>query len=186
MSSQLVPGSLRDVANGSKKSLAQVFTNIDALVLIDISGSMDLHDAPNGNTRWGAAVEQLTRLQREMPGRVGVIAWHSFPAFCPGGLPGEPDGDTNLTAALQFAKPADGLGIKLIVISDGEPNDEASALDLARQFKTHLDTIYVGPENGPGRDFLRRLASASGGQFSNNTTAGLAQLAPTIQRLIAA
>ena len=72
---------------------------------------------------------------------------------------------TNLAAALRFAKLADVPGISIIVISDGEPDNETEALGLAKTFKNCISTIYVGPEERPtGRDFLTRLAKTTGGR----------------------
>ena len=51
------------------------------------------------------------------------------------------------------------------VISDGEPDDERGALKVAAQYTNVINGIYVGPEDRPtGRDFLKKLAEASGGQ----------------------
>lgn len=183
---QLVRGSLSDIALQSRSSIAQAFAGADALVLLDCSGSMNEADCPNHRQRCDVARDQLIRLQQSLPGKIALICWNDYPKFCPNGLPVLPMGSTDLVAALGFAKPADGCGQRIIIISDGEPNEEDRALKLARTFKTKLDTIYVGAEDGAGRDFLRRLAEASGGTFQANNVEGLAQLAPTIQKLITA
>jgi uncharacterized protein with von Willebrand factor type A (vWA) domain len=183
---QLVRGSLKDISIQSRTSIAQAFAGAEAMVLLDCSGSMIVDDCPGQRKRCDVARNELIKLQQAMPGKIALVSWNDHPSFCPSGLPASPMGGTDLVAALSFAKRADGCGIKLIVISDGEPDDEHAALRLARQFKTKLDTIYVGPESGEGRDFLRRLAEASGGTFTSNNVAGLAQLAPTITKLITA
>lgn len=186
MTNQLVYGSLRDVATREHKSIAETFLSVDALILIDTSLSMDDHDCPGGRRRYDVACEQLIRLQREIPGKVGVISWNSSARFCPGGLPVAPDGSTDLAEALKFAKPADGCGIRLILISDGEPNNETSALDAARAFTSPIETIYIGPEHGLGRDFLRRLAEATGGKAVSQSVKDIANLSTTVKGLLAA
>jgi len=183
---QLVRGSLSDIARNNNTSIAQAFMNATAIILVDVSGSMDLPDCPGNRKRYDLACEQLIRLQRDLSGQVAVIAWDNTARFCPGGIPSQPGGSTDLANALKFVYPADGTGVRLIVISDGVPDDQQAALAEAQKFTTKLDCVFVGPENGPGRDFLKRLAAASGGTFADQTVAHLPELAATIQKLIAA
>lgn len=186
MSNQLVYGSLKDIANRSGKGIAHSFLNVDALVMVDTSGSMDDQDCAGERRRYDVACEQLIRLQREIPGRVGVISWNSDARFCPGGIPTSPEGGTDMAGVLRFVQPADGTGIKMILISDGEPNHEQSALDVAKTFTSQIQTIYIGPENGSGRDFLRRLAEATGGQSVSQSVQDLGNLSKTVKGLLAA
>lgn len=184
MSNALVYGSLQDISNRSGKPIAETFLSVDALVMVDTSGSMTMHDCQNGQRRYDLACEQLTRLQRELPGKVGVISWSSSVEFNAGGVPVFLQTGTDLAGVLKFVKPADGTSIKLILISDGEPDDENEALRLAKQFKSKIDTIYCGPEAGYGRDFLRRLAEATGGQSVSQSINQLGQLSQTVQGLL--
>lgn len=188
MSTQLVYGSLKDIADRSGKSVAETFLSVDALVMVDTSGSMMMNDCQGGRTRYDLACEQLIRLQRELPGKVGIIAWNDFARFCPGGVPTTPCGGTDLAGALRFVRPADGTSIKLILISDGEPDNgsQQACLDLARKFKSKIQTIYIGPEDGPGRDFLRRLAEATGGQSVSQSVKDIANLKQTMTKLLTA
>jgi Mg-chelatase subunit ChlD len=183
---KLVYGSLRDVAQRSGKPVAETFLSVDALVMVDTSGSMDSADCENNRTRYDLACEQLIRLQREIPGKVGVISWSSSVQFNAGGVPHYFGGGTDLAGVLQFVKPADGTTIKLILISDGEPDDEDKALNLARKFKSKIQTIYIGPEAGRGRDFLKRLAEATGGQSVSQSVKDIANLKQTVTKLLTA
>ena len=147
---------------------------------------MNASDCPGQRRRYDVACEQLIRLQKELPGKVGVISWSCTVSFCPGGVPTFLRGGTDLVGALKFIKPADGTTIKLILISDGEPDygSEQKALDIASQFKSKIETIYIGPEGGPGRDFLRRLAEATGGKSVNQDLSQLGQLSQTMRGLL--
>jgi len=161
----IVPGSLQAIAQQQGVSLAESFVQAAAVVIVDVSGSMAAQDAPGGKSRYVAMLDELAALQASLPGKIAVVAFSDAPVFVPGGQPPFLGGTTNLTAALRFVKVADVPGMRFIVISDGEPNNEAEALDAARQFRNRIDTIFVGPEARPlGRDFLARLAAASGGQ----------------------
>lgn len=186
MSTQLVYGSLQDISQRAGRPVAETFLSVDALVAVDTSGSMNMADCQDGRRRYDVACEQLIRLQKELPGKVGVISWSSSVQFNPGGVPYYLGCGTDLAGVLKFVKPADGTSIKLILISDGEPDDESEALRLAKQFKSKISTIYVGPESGPGRDFLRRLAEATGGQAVSQSVNDIANLKQTVAKLLTA
>jgi len=187
-STQLVYGSLQDIAQRSGRPIAETFLSVDALVMVDTSGSMDMHDCQGNRSRYDLACEQLIRLQRDLPGKVGVISWSSHAIFDSGGIPTFLQGGTDLAGVLKFVKPADGTSIKLILISDGEPDygSQQACLDLAKQFKSHVQTIYIGPEDGSGRDFLRRLAEATGGQAVSQPVKDIVNLKQTVAKLLTA
>lgn len=164
MNQALVPGSLGAIAKQNNQSLAETFLSVDALVLVDTSGSMDSHDAAGGRQRYAVACDELKHLQATLPGKIGVVAFSDTAVFCPGGIPTFLCAGTNLAGALRFVQAADDTGIRFIVISDGSPDSPSEALEVARKFKSKIDVIYVGPEAGPGSKFLAELAAAAGGQ----------------------
>ena len=171
MSKALVKGSLSDTANG--RTLAESFLSADAILIVDMSGSMACHDAPGGLARWDAAENELTRLQRENPGKLAVIAFSGTVEFCPTGIPPHLGGGTDMAAALRFVKPADGTGVKFILISDGEPDDKMAVLNVAHSFESKIDTVYIGPEGGRGVSFLAQLAKEAGGMAATSTAPGM-------------
>ena len=179
----IVKGSLTDIAATQRQSLAQTFVSAEVVILVDTSGSMGTYDSRGGRTRYDVACEELTALQGNLPGKLAVLSFSDNTLFCPDGKPFNQNGSTDLARALKFAKVADVPGIRFIVISDGEPNDANAALKEAARYHNRIDVIYVGPETMPaGRDFLTRLATASGGQAM---TADRAQnLLATTQRLL--
>jgi len=163
----MVKGSLSQIAKESGKTLAESWISVDAVILVDISLSMSDRDARGGKSRHEVAQEELTNLQKTLPGKIAIIAFSQDFTFVPGGLLPPPQDVTDLAGALKYTHIADAIpGMKFIVISDGEPNDEAEALKEAKRYKNIIDTIYVGPESGrAGREFLQKLAKASGGEF---------------------
>ena len=163
----LVKGSLSQIAKETGRTLAESWLGVDAVILVDISLSMSDCDARNGMTRHEVAQEELIDLQKRVPGKVAIIAFSNDCEFLPNGYLPRPRETTNLTGALEYVRVADAIpDMHFIVISDGEPNDESSALSEARKFRNKIDTIYVGPESGrAGREFLQKLAKASGGEF---------------------
>lgn len=186
MANEMVQGSLGAVARKNNQSLAASFMSVKCLVMVDVSASMNSHDAGNGQSRYDAAIDQLKRLQNANAGEIAVCSFSNKAEFCPSGVPVFQSGMTDLVAALNMMKMADGCGIKLVLISDGEPNDEDAALKLAGKFTSKIDTIFVGDETGAGRDFLRRLSAATGGVSIVNQTGQLNLLSENITRLIGA
>lgn len=158
-----VPGSLASQAATTGQSLAQTFINADVIILVDTSGSMAGTDMTD-KSRYDRACDELAKLQASLPGKIAVLSFGDFTLFCPSGIPTKPVGMTDLTGALQFAKVADVADMQFIVISDGEPNDEDSALRVASTYQNKIDTIFIGREGDSGQRFLARLAKASGGK----------------------
>lgn len=162
----IVTGSMADVAARQNQSLAQTFVNAECVVIVDTSGSMGSCDSRGGKSRYTIACEELAALQGSKPGRIAVLSFSNYTIFCPDGKPLDQQGGTDLTGALEFAKVADVPGIQFIVISDGEPDNKKTALKVAKEYKSKIDVIFVGPETQPaGRIFLQELAAASGGEL---------------------
>lgn len=186
-STELVYGSLGYLAAQGGKTIAESFAfDVVAIIMLDISASMDSADCMNGQRRYDAACDELRRLQRELPGKLAVIEWSSGHAFMAGGLPSAPSGMTNMAGVLAYVHRADNCGIKLILISDGDPDSEEAALNEARRFTGKIDTIYIGPEGGKGADFLRRLAALTGGTAKTRDARGIAGLSKEIKGLLTA
>lgn len=184
MSHAITKGSLSALAQQSGASLAETFLNADAVLLVDMSGSMAAHDAPPSKrlefgvhsamrSRYDAAEEELKRLQEQLPGKVAVIAFSSWPQFEPGGVPTRLGGGTDMAKALEFVLPVDGTGVRIILISDGQPDSERETLAIARKFETQIDCVFIGPEGGSGQEFLKRLAAETGGRAFKSNSPGL-------------
>ena len=167
MNTAIVTGSLQDIAAQSGQSIAVSFLSVDVVILVDVSGSMNAHDAPGGKSRYQAAVDELRKVQESNPGKIAIISFSSSAQLCPSGIPLFQGATTDLAGALRFAKMADVGGIRFIVISDGLPDSEKEALSVAATFSGEIHTIYVGPEDDykGGRAFLQRLATANKGTF---------------------
>lgn len=164
--SSIIPGSLKALADKQNISLAESFINADAIVIVDTSGSMADQDLADGKTRYERACDELAALQNNLPGKIAVLSFSNSTVFCPSGVPFRFGGGTDLAGALRFAKVADVDGMRFIVISDGQPDDETATLNVARTYKNRIDVVYVGSEISPtGRIFLDKLASISGGRI---------------------
>lgn len=70
-------------------------------------------------------------------------------------------GGTDLTAAIQhifYAKEN-----RVLLISDGEPNDATSALAIAKSTGKQFDVLFIGSE-AAGKQFMETLAAETGGK----------------------
>ncbi len=165
MNTAIIPGSLGALAKQKGESIAETFVNADLIVIVDTSGSMASSDSRGGKSRYDVACEELAQLQNAHPGKIAVLSFADSTIFCPSGVPTYFGSGTDMAGALHFAKIADVSGMQFILISDGEPNDEQKTLAVAKTYRNKISTIYVGPEEHPtGRDFLQRLAAATGGK----------------------
>jgi Mg-chelatase subunit ChlD len=179
---QLVPGSLAAMAAKNNVSLAQTWLSVDAVILVDISGSMDSPDC-GGERRIKVAQRELEKLQKSLPGKLAIIQFSSDVAFNPTGFLAGTESTTDLAKALNFARQADKIpDMRFIVISDGQPDDEREALAAARMYKNKIDVIYIGPEGGAGGKFLAKLAAQAGGQ--SITKSELPKLADNVMKLL--
>lgn len=152
-----------------------------SLAICDVSASMSERDAPHGQRRLDALNEILRLLQAENP-TLRLIAFSDAPRYAAIPLPA-PGGSTALHLALDFAVPI-APGSSVALISDGEPDDEAAALSAARRFPVAVNVFYCGSENGPGADFLRRLAALTGGQYQT-TVLDARQALPALRSVLA-
>ena len=182
----IVAGSLGAVSKKNNSSIAMGFMGVKVLVMVDVSGSMMDRDTGDGSSRYEVAVKQLELLQAENPGEVAVCCFSNGAQFCPGGVPLMLSGTTDMVAALRMMLMADNTGIRLILISDGEPDDDEKTIALARKFKSKIDTVFVGSESGRGRSFLKELSAATGGISITTEVNQLGKLSDNITRLIAA
>lgn len=174
MSSAIVPGSVAAVAARANKSIAETFLNVDLVALIDVSASMAAADSRGGRSRYAVACDELTKLQADHPGKVGIIAFSNTAHFVPGGVPLMLGGGTDLASALRFAKIADGTGARFCVISDGLPDSQEDALNVARTYQSTVCTIFCGAESDIGaQEFLRKLAEATKGSFQKDPRVSL-------------
>lgn len=169
MKTEITKGSIADLMNNENVSLAESFMACECIVLFDVSGSMNNMDGYS-ESRFERGIKELRSIQAEMPGKYAIIQFADRVDFMPGGVPamGMSGSGTDLTSALKYAKIADEIpDMRFVVISDGEPNNNTTALKLASGYKNRIDTIFIGEEHNTwsahARDFMRQLAQMSGG-----------------------
>jgi hypothetical protein len=72
MTTAIVVGSVADVAAKSGMSIAEAFISVEAVAIVDVSGSMSSADSRGGQRRYDVACQELTKLQAAMPDRYKI------------------------------------------------------------------------------------------------------------------
>jgi len=184
ISLQVVTGSLQDIVQSKHTSLADAFVDVDAVILIDESGSMAATDSRGGKSRFSVACEELANLQKSQPGKFAVIGFSTEVVPHIGGVPIYQSGGTDMARALNYAKMFDVPTMQIFMVSDGEPNSEEQTIEVAKTYKhANILTIFVGPETDRGgRDFLAKLAAVRGGKTT--TADRVMELSEKVQTLM--
>lgn len=173
MNKSIATGSQQHMAKKNNMSLAETFLSAEMVIILDNSGSMTMRDTPQRISRVDLAQQHLETLQAKYPGKVALICFADNVEYSPGGMIIPVGGGTDLGKALRFSKVADDCGLKIVIISDGEPNDKQDALNVAKIYKSRIDVIYCGSETSQsGMRFLQELANISGGQLYTSDNPG--------------
>lgn len=136
--------------------------NRDYYVVIDKSGSMEESDTPSGQTRWEYCQESTQAIARKLnefdPDGITVVPFSGTHKFYPNTTPDKvkdvfrensPMGGTNLAPALQACfndylegkrkGTAKANGIMIVVVTDGQPNDEDEVAQAIVKFTKQID-----------------------------------------------
>ena len=173
MSNELVRKNLENsLALGNLSELMKATE--DVMLLVDVSGSMAAEIEPvkqypgephrQGKRCIDALREVVNDLKSQSNEPIPMIAFglsdmssvnfvHDIP---------EPGGGTPLAAALDLAREYGAN--RVVVISDGIPDDQNAAMEAARRFAGRIDVVFVGVPGDHGSIFLDELARKSGGK----------------------
>ena len=150
------------------------------VLVCDCSGSMS--DMAKTATKIAILAKTVNTLQTQFS-NIKIIRFSSS-AQLVSELHPSASGGTALHKALDLAvslRPA-----KVIVLSDGIPDNEDAALRSASKLSCPISCIYIGPEGGFGWEFLKRLATGKGGQFSDVNLSQESQLESKIRKMLSA
>lgn len=157
-------------------------------VLIDASGSMATGDAVGGITRWKAAEEATIALAAKAaqfdPDGITVIPFASSPTVFNNVDASkvaqvfkekEPNGGTNTHLALAeaFKLHSSDAPSLIIVVTDGEPNDQEAVCKVIRDFAATLSDNGSGDTDEAGILFLQVGADAGATAFLRKLDDGL-------------
>jgi hypothetical protein len=154
------------------------------ILLLDLSGSMDELVGMSGKTRRNMLEQALANLLPRHPGVLVYIFGTDVRRLSEpqAGLP-ETMGGTNLAKALRTLQAEHPSHV--VVISDGEPQDERGALNAAMMLSCKISTIYCGDEaNSQAIAFLNKLRLCSrGGQIGRSNVTSLAAPEETAKQI---
>lgn len=135
------------------------FKDDTPVVVFDASGSMNIEDCPGGESRINV-VNKIVKKMLNFPvyafsDTVQKVEYNDLTAF----------GSTDLLQALEICKHYP----KVILVSDGCPDDSVKAMVKAISLHIPFDTIFIGNEES-GRKFMQELSQRTGGKFSTVST----------------
>lgn len=131
---------------------------VNSLFVLDVSGSMDekLHDGIR-------KIDSLRAVMEKIPTAKLICFSHNI--YTNQNIP-EPNGSTRLDMAFRYIdnKPSFEKPKKVILVSDGMPDDKTLSLNTAKKLMLPVDVIYIGKEGTEGEEFMVTLAEATGGK----------------------
>jgi Mg-chelatase subunit ChlD len=171
----------KSMAKSSLDDLVKAKTR-RTLLLVDCSGSMADTIRRTGDRKIDALRKIVDDLRKTHP--VPVAA---FGVRAPGQVEvvdtvPEPQGGTPLDLAIEFGQ-AQGA-THLIVVTDGEANDEEAAFTAARRFGHQIDVFYIGNGGDRAAKFCAELAKMNGGTSGVTDLGEPKQLASKLAGLI--
>lgn len=135
------------------------FKDATPVVLFDKSGSMSMEDCPGHESRISVVNKILKKMQNfpvyAFSDDIVKTEYSDLKAF----------GSTDLIMALEICKHFP----KVILVSDGCPDDSTKAMVKAITLKIPFDTILIGNDIA-GKEFMQELSQRTGGKFSTVST----------------
>lgn len=168
------------------KQHADKIANRKTAILVDVSFSMG-----DRLMRGGRKIDVLRNVIGELS-NAGLLSQCPLVAF---GLPTgsgvglvtripEPEGGTPLGEAIEYGRL---MGANhLIVISDGQPNNQHLATSEAQQFQGPIDVFYCGDPGDAGEAFLKSIARMTSGACETISLDQPKQLESKLKGLLAA
>ncbi len=130
----------------------------DSIFLLDVSGSMDTQVDKERK------IDHLRKVMTKYPkGRKICFATKPYDEEHSKTIP-EPDGGTDLARAIIYVQKMYAFK-KIVLVSDGEPDDDIAAIRAAKACNVPIDIIYIGKEKGRGASFMAMLARETGGKY---------------------
>jgi hypothetical protein len=143
-------------------------TSSTPCLLLDVSGSMSHREGASERRRIDLLAEALTQTLPAVPGARVLTFSHTVQELA-GWEPRrftlpEPAGGTALHAALEAVARLVPRPERLLLISDGEPDDPQAALTAARGLRPMMiNALFVGDDrDAAAKGFMRALAIAGG------------------------
>ena len=129
-------------------------SEIQPFMLLDVSGSMI---RSIGNQR------KIDMLRSAVSGYKGIKQYVFSDRVTETEYIPEPYGSTELHTAFQYISKANPQ--KLLLVSDGLPDDPKISIETGKALKIPIDVLYIGNSGDEGEQFMKQLAEVTGGKF---------------------
>jgi len=134
------------------------------IFLLDISGSMDTY--VEGKSK----LDHLRDIMRDYPEARKIC--FSSDVYCDVdrngnvdcAIPSSAHGSTDLAKAIGHLRTLTKRPERIVLISDGEPDDSDAAIREAIGFSVPIDIIFIGQKGGSGERFMIKLATFTRGR----------------------
>lgn len=170
----------KTLAIKSLNDMVRAKTSEAVFLLIDVSGSMRT-TMRNGKRRIEGLRNVVGDIRQGREVKMIAFGGESDGAYHVSSVP-EPTGGTPLHSAIDLARTSEAG--RVVVISDGVPDDQSAALDSARTFGGRIDVVFVGNPGEAGERFLKILAESTGGTEFHGDLSELKQLSSAIVGLL--
>ena len=152
-----------DITSGIQEELdpAKMTQHCPIALLLDVSGSMS-----------GQPISDLKKAVEDLKQQNSNLRWVAFSSNADldedvSYIIPDASGGTNLSAGIDKVIESQKAGKlvfdKLVLVSDGEPSDPQGCLNKAKLLGRPVDVIFIGNQGSAGEDFMKRMASETGG-----------------------
>lgn len=153
---------------------AALYSQFDRVAILDSSGSMmagDAHDLTGlPCSRWDALQGALSQVLPLAKNRLAAYVFSDVVEPVRGSATGQSQplqflgGGTSMCQALREAGHHNHPDLRILLVSDGQPTD-GDPIPVAMAIGRPIDTVYVGPASGEGKELLKELSRLTGGLF---------------------
>lgn len=134
------------------------------IFLLDISGSMEIY--VEGKSK----LDHLRAIMKDYPESRKVC--FSSDVYCSVdrngnvdcAIPSSAHGSTDLARAIEHLRTLVKRPERIVLISDGDPDDPNAAIREATGFSVPIDIIFIGQKGSSGERFMINLAKLTGGR----------------------
>lgn len=134
------------------------------IFLLDVSGSMYEHIDDKSKLEHLRSIMKDYPEARKMCFSSDVICNIDGLGYVNCDIPRHADGTTNLTDAIKYLRKLSRRPERIVLISDGEPDNKDTAMHEVVQFSVPIDIIFIGQKGSSGEMFMINLAKNTKGK----------------------
>jgi hypothetical protein len=152
-----------DITSGIQEELdpVKMTQHCPIALLLDVSGSMS-----------GQPISDLKKAVADLKQQNSNLRWVAFSSnavldeevnYIIPDASGGTDLNAGIDKVIESQKAGKLVFDKLVMVSDGQPSDPQGCLNKAKLLGRPVDVIFIGNQGSPGEDFMKLMASETGG-----------------------